>query len=561
MGSQNGSSEPAGVGRRSLRHSFAFRLGVAFAIVALVGAGSTALLINAAFAARFDHYLRQQQSAQLDRLSSSLARAYVGDGKWNAAALGGLLPSIGAGDVRVVGANGQDVWRWDGHSMTWDDHWMQGGSNHNGGSGTSQPSQGSQGGWSGGDHHGAGTGSDGWGSGSGDWGSSSGWNGMAWSTSAAGTSGSVVLLAAGTPSPSPSAPTNLGPIQRVPIVAHGKVVGTAIVRLPQPTALPDAIAFRSQVIRLLLMGGALGAMLSFALGVVFARRATRPVREVTGAARALASGDRAVRLEVERPDEFGEMGRAFNSMADAVDDEERLRQAFAGEVAHELRTPLTILQTQVEGLRVGVLQPTPEALGSLDEEVHRMTRLVADLQILGSADAAGFSLERALVDLRELVEEAVREFAGLFEGSEVRLETRLEPATAWVDRVRVGQMLANLLSNALKFTPADGLVRVELRTDGPWAMIRVSDSGPGIPPDELPHVFDRFFRGRTARPSGSGIGLTVVQELVHAQGGTVEVSSVVDQGATFTVRLPAHATPSEDPIDTRRPHALTASAS
>ncbi len=349
----------------------------------------------------------------------------------------------------------------------------------------------------------------------------------------------MVVVDLSAPSASPSAiPTSLGPVQRIPIVVDGKVVGTAIVRLPKPTALPDAIAFRSEVIRLLLVGGALGALLSFALGVFFARRATRPVREVTGAARALASGDRAVRLEAGRPDEFGEMGRAFNSMADAVDDEERLRQAFAAEVAHELRTPLTILRTQVEGLRVGVLRPSPEALGSLDEEVHRMSRLVADLQILGSADAAGFSLERTVVDLRELVDEAVREFAGLFEGSEVRLETRLEPATAWVDRVRVGQVLANLLSNAVKFTPSRGLVRVELQGQEPWAVIRVSDSGPGISPDELPHVFDRFFRGRTARPSGSGIGLTVVRDLVQAQGGTVEASSAPGQGATFTIRLP-----------------------
>ena len=111
--------------------------------------------------------------------------------------------------------------------------------------------------------------------------------------------------------------------------------------------------------------------------------------------------------------------------------------------------------------------------------------------------------------------------------------------------MRLGQVVANLLSNALKFTPAGGLVKVELRADGPWAALRVSDSGPGIPPDELPHVFDRFFRGRSARPSGSGIGLTVVRELVEAQGGDVEVTSTLGQGATFTVRLPRQPTPSD----------------
>ena len=139
-----------------------------------------------------------------------------------------------------------------------------------------------------------------------------------------------------------------------------------------------------------------------------------------------------------------------------------------------------------------------------------MTRLVADLQVLGSADAAAFSLERTQVDLGKLADETVREFAGLFEGAGVRLQTRLEPAMAWADPVRVGQILANLLSNALKYTPEGGLVRAEVTAGGPWAVIRVSDTGPGIPADELPHVFDRFFRGRTASAAGTGIGLTVV---------------------------------------------------
>lgn len=534
--------------RRRLWHSFAFRLGAAFAVVAFVGAGATALVVNAAFAARFDRYLQQQQASQLDRIGSSIARAYAGNGSWDRHALDSLASTLAKTDVRVVGSDGHHVWRWDGSSSWWTDGSMQDGSHHGSHSGTSQQSPsptggGGQGGWSGSDHHD--------GSSWGDQDSSSTWHDGGWRAMAESAPGLTVALgvsaASSSPSlsPSPSATdAGLGPVQRIPIVVDGKVVGTAIVRLPKPTALPDAVAFRAEVIRLLLFGGAIGALLSFGLGIFFARRATRPVRDATGAAHALASGDRTVRLGADRPDEFGELGRAFNSMANAVDAEERLRKSFAGEVAHELRTPLTILRTQVEGLRVGVLEPTPEALGSLDEEVQRMSRLVADLQILGSADAAGFSLERTTVDLREVVEEQVRQFSGLFEGSEVRLETRAEPLIGWVDPVRLGQIVANLLSNALKFTPAAGIVKVELRADGPWAAIRVSDSGPGIPPDELPHVFDRFFRGRSARPSGSGIGLTVVRELVEAQGGDVEVTSTPGQGATFTVRLPRQPAPS-----------------
>jgi signal transduction histidine kinase len=188
-----------------------------------------------------------------------------------------------------------------------------------------------------------------------------------------------------------------------------------------------------------------------------------------------------------------------------------------------------------------VLEPDTAALASLDEEVQRMTRLVADLQVLGSAEAAGFSLERTNTDLSKLADETAREFAGLFEGVSIRLQTRLEPVTVWADQIRVGQIVANLLSNALKYTPKGGLVRLEVTAEQPWAIIRVSDSGPGVPADELPHIFDRFFRGRTASPSGTGIGLAVVAELARAHGGTAEATSQPGQGATFSIRLPAQA--------------------
>ncbi len=325
------------------------------------------------------------------------------------------------------------------------------------------------------------------------------------------------------------------------------MVGTAVVTLPQPTALPAAVAFRSQVTGLLLAGGAVGGAASLAIGVVLARRATRPARRLTAAARALAAGQRDVRVdEAGRADEFGQMGAAFNAMAEAAQQEEQLRQGFAAEVAHELRTPLTILRSQVEGLRVGVLQPDSAALGSLDEEVRRMTRLVADLQVLGSADAAAFTLQRTRTDLGQLASQAAAEFAGLFEGAEITLETRLAPVTAFADPVRVTQIIADLLSNALKYTPAGGLARLTVAGDAPWAVIQVSNTGPGIPADELPHVFDRFFRGRTAASPGSGAGLTVVAELARAHGGTATAASQPGQGATFTIRLPAQATPPAD---------------
>ena len=568
-------------GRPSLLGSFAFRLGATFALVAIVGAVATAVVVNAAFAARFDRFLADQQSTQLTAISDALSRSYTGDGMWDQQALEAVVPTLGDGTLQVITPDGQGVWGWDGDSMEWDDRWIEPSDT----AGT-QPETDQQPGWS----------EDGWESDDGHSGeqapptseqpgpSGDGWDqdgghsdvpttqppsdpDAGWDGGESGTQGhdewglapsgqirleSVVLVAATVPTTATSEPP-AGPAQRIPIEVDGQVVGTALVRLPEATAMPEAVAFRAHVIRLLLLGGGLGSLLALSLGTVFAYRATRPVREITAAARALATGTRTVRLRARRHDEFGEIGLAFNAMADAVDGEEQLRQSFAAEVAHELRTPLTILRSQVEGLRVGVIQPTPEALTSLDEEVRRMTRLVADLQILSSADAAGFSLQRTPTDLRELVEEATREFAGLFEGSEVELDSRLQPAIVSLDRVRIGQVLANLLSNALKFTPEGGQVRVDLRTEAPWALLRVCDSGPGIPDDELPHVFDRFFRGRQARAAGSGIGLTVVRELVEAHDGTIEVSNEPGNGAAFTVRLPLHAAASADLTDRRAP--------
>jgi signal transduction histidine kinase len=330
----------------------------------------------------------------------------------------------------------------------------------------------------------------------------------------------------------------LGPEQRLAIRFDGQLVGTAIVRLPQTGLLPQDAAFRSSVNRMLLVGGIVAGLVALGLGLMLARRATAPARELTRAARAVAAGDRSERVAYEAPDELGEMATAFNTMADTIEEEDRLRRAFAAEVAHELRTPLTILRTQIEGIQDGVIEPTSPALASLHEETLRLSRLVADLETLASADAAGFSLVRRPVELASLLEEAVQGFIGPFEAAEVHLSWDLDPAEVEADPTRIRQVVANLLSNALKFTPPGGSVQLALAPEEGSAVIRVSDTGPGIPTDELPRVFDRFFRGRSVRAGGSGIGLTVARELVVAHGGELGVASEPGKGATFTVRLP-----------------------
>lgn len=330
----------------------------------------------------------------------------------------------------------------------------------------------------------------------------------------------------------------LGPEQRLPIRADGRVVGTAIVRLPEAGVLPQNVTFRSSVNRLLLFGGILAGVVAVVLGVALARRATAPATELTRTARALAAGDRSQRVEYEGPDEFGEMALAFNSMADTIEEEDRLRRAFAADVAHELRTPLAILQTEMEGIQDGVIEPSSPALASLLEETLRLSRLVADLETLASADAAGFSLHRQAVELAPLLAGAAAEFAGPYEAEGVTLHADLSDVRTVADPTRIRQIVTNLLSNALKFTPAGGEVHLALGREAGLAVIRVTDTGPGIPPDELPHVFDRFFRGRGVLVGGSGIGLTVARELVRAHGGEIRVTSEPGRGAAFEVNLP-----------------------
>ncbi|MFA5890297.1 MAG: ATP-binding protein [Actinomycetota bacterium] len=318
----------------------------------------------------------------------------------------------------------------------------------------------------------------------------------------------------------------------------GAVVGRAITRLPEAGLLPQDVAFRSAVNRLLFAGGVAAALAALALGAFLSSRATAPARALTRAARALAAGDRSVRIGLESRDEFGQMARAFDMMADTIEEEDQLRRGFAADIAHEVRTPIAILRSQVEALQDGVLESTPEALESLHEEILRLSRLIADLETVASARGAWFSLERTDLELRSALEEAVREFAGPYDAAGVVLTADLEDVEVWADPTRLHQIAANLLSNALKFTPADGMVRLTCGAEGPWAVIRVSDTGQGIPADELPRIFDRFFRGRDVRAGGSGIGLSVVGDLVRAHGGHIRASSEPACGTLFSVYLP-----------------------
>jgi signal transduction histidine kinase len=275
-------------------------------------------------------------------------------------------------------------------------------------------------------------------------------------------------------------------------------------------------------------------------GLAVARRITRPVERLIEVTRAMGHGDRAARVgPISAPGEIGELATAFDLMADTLDRQEQLRRVLVADVAHELRTPIAVLQAGHEALLDGVTEPTPGQLASLRDEVLRLARMVGDLQTLAAADAAALQLALSRQDLAGIAGSAADSLAGRFEAAGITLERRLAPVEVFADAGRLHQVITNLLTNALKFTPAGGRVTVRTAPAGAEAVLQVTDTGTGIPADELPRIFDRFWRGRgAAHISGSGIGLAVAAELASAHGGSLEAHSEPGHGAQLTLTLP-----------------------
>ncbi|MEU0108396.1 ATP-binding protein [Streptomyces sp. NPDC006251] len=337
---------------------------------------------------------------------------------------------------------------------------------------------------------------------------------------------------------------DLGEPRSLPVSVDGQRVGTLEVRVPQGVIPAVDKDFQASVNRLLAGGALAAAVVALIVGVYTARRATAPIAELTQAAEDLAAGRRDRRATTVPNNEIGQLATAFNTMADRVEKEDELRRAFAADVAHELRTPLAVQRSELEAVQDGVREPTNKVIASLHDENLRLTRLVADLETLASADAAAFTLEREPLSLTALVTDTVTGLAGSFTAADIELRTELAEVRVDADPVRLRQIVTNQLTNALKFVPAGGAVTVSLRAEDGWAVLRVADTGPGIPAADLPRIFDRFFRSRSARADGSGIGLAVAAELATAHGGTLTADSQVGHGATFTTRIPILPSPS-----------------
>jgi signal transduction histidine kinase len=290
-----------------------------------------------------------------------------------------------------------------------------------------------------------------------------------------------------------------------------------------------------------------GLALTFPLLVVtLAMRSFRgyadPLARVMAAADAVAEGDLSVRVPESGPGEIGRLARSFNRMVTELQHSDELRRSLTADVAHELRTPLHILQGNLEGILDGVYAPTPEHINLLIDEIRQLSRLVEDLRTLSLAEAGQLDMVMGPVDVAELISDAATSFSGQAEAAglslRVDVKTGDQPLFVTGDADRLDQVLGNLLANALRHTRSGGRITLCAEAMPGGVRIQVSDDGAGISPEDLPHIFERYWHGNTeSEEAGSGLGLAIARQLVQAHNGHISVESQPGQGATFTIEL------------------------
>jgi signal transduction histidine kinase len=333
--------------------------------------------------------------------------------------------------------------------------------------------------------------------------------------------------------------------QGEPIVVDGRKVGTLLMGGRSTAPLSQAEQdFLTRVQTALIVGALLAFGAALIIGFLLFRGITAPLRRLTWATAAVAGGDLSVQVPVPAAggDEIAQLGLAFNRMTADLARADRLRRDMTADIAHELRTPLTVVQGNLEAILEGVYPADAEHLEPVLRKTRLLRHLVEDLRTLALADAGELNLHRSALDMGALVQRSVEDFQLQARAADVQLTTeapaQLPAVTA--DASRIEQVLGILLDNALRHTPAGGQVTVQLRHVNGESRLSVCDTGEGIPAQGLPHVFERFYRGRSnlPRPGGSGLGLAIAQAIITAHGGRIWAESVAGQGTTITFALP-----------------------
>jgi signal transduction histidine kinase len=334
-----------------------------------------------------------------------------------------------------------------------------------------------------------------------------------------------------------------------PILRQGVVIGGVYgaQRVAGPGfvgAVKDTISFLQRVWWQFLLAGLVAAAIALFLARILARGMTQPLRDMARAARGMAKGDYSQRVQVTSRDEVGQLTEAFNKMAAGMEGLERMRRGLVADVSHELKTPISALRAQLENLLDGVAEPNPATLAVMLAQTERLSRLIEQLLDLSRFEAGDLPLETEPVPLRPLVDRVIGELdiARAEQTFDVRNEVPADFVPVRADRERLHQVLFNLLDNAYRFTPRGGAIRVRAAHRDGWCEISVEDTGPGIPPEHLPLVFERFYRvdpSRARDGGGTGIGLAIARSVIEAHGGRIWAENREDGGARFRFLLPA----------------------
>ncbi len=333
----------------------------------------------------------------------------------------------------------------------------------------------------------------------------------------------------------------------LPVLSSGREVGSvalAGIAVPLEVPEPSVSILAAALNRSLLWTGLAAGIGGVLLVSLLSRQVLAPVRSLSSAAQLLGRGDLSQRVSTQGRDEISHLGRTFNSMAEDLEKVEQQRRSMMADVAHELRTPLSNIQGYLEAVRDGLLQPDNHTIDTIHQQALHLALLVEDLRLLALAEAGALRLNMEPSSLEQVLEKSMQAVRPRAEAGSIALSLEIQPDFPLVemDRTRITQVVGNLLENAITHTPQDGLVAVsaEVTATG-WARVTVADTGAGIPPDDLPQVFERFYRAdpsRTRSTGGAGLGLTIARQLVEAHGGAIHAESEPGKGSRFVFDLP-----------------------
>lgn len=327
-----------------------------------------------------------------------------------------------------------------------------------------------------------------------------------------------------------------------PIIARNQQVGTLIIT-PLDTPATPAGDFLTAVDRSALLASVVATSLALLLGSILFVQIIRPLRKVSIAAQGIAAGDLGQRVLVNSQDEIGQVALTFNQMAETLQRYADERRNLIGDIAHDLRTPLSIIQSNLEAMLDGVLPSSAEELTSLHQETLLLNRLITDLRTLSLAEAGQLHLQMRMIDSAALIQQVSDRMRLNAEGKNITLETSIPSDLPQLeaDPERLMQIMTNLVDNAIRYNSDGSRVVVAARAAHNSIELSVTDNGPGIPPEDIPHLFERFWRAERSRnraTGGSGLGLAIVKQLVEAHHGQVWVESQIGNGTRFMIQLP-----------------------